>query len=78
IAGESDFDSTCVGVKQHHFTQDLEKYISSKVIGVDESLINDLPAQIQEAVSKTLDNLKMLVAEIKSVKVPDLKEALST
>ncbi|MDE4992512.1 amidase family protein, partial [Francisella tularensis] len=50
----------------------------SKVIGVDESLIKDLPAQIQEALSKTLDNLKKLGAEIKSVKVPDLKEALST
>ncbi|MWZ37882.1 aspartyl/glutamyl-tRNA amidotransferase subunit A [Francisella tularensis subsp. holarctica] len=78
IAGECEFDSTCVGVKQNHFTQDLEKDISSKVIGVDESLIKDLPAQIQEAVSKTLDNFKKLGAEIKSVKVPDLKEALST
>ncbi|APA83867.1 Asp-tRNA(Asn)/Glu-tRNA(Gln) amidotransferase subunit GatA [Francisella tularensis] len=78
IAGECEFDSTCVGVKQNHFTQDLEKDISGKVIGVDESLIKDLPAQIQEAVSKTLDNFKKLGAEIKSVKVPDLKEALST
>lgn len=25
IAGECEFDSTCVGVKQNHFTQDLEK-----------------------------------------------------
>ncbi|MDE4996861.1 amidase family protein, partial [Francisella tularensis subsp. holarctica] len=51
IAGECEFDSTCVGVKQNHFTQDLEKDISSIVIGDDESLIKDLPAQIQEAVS---------------------------
>ncbi|KFJ42912.1 Asp-tRNA(Asn)/Glu-tRNA(Gln) amidotransferase subunit GatA [Francisella philomiragia] len=78
ISGECQYDSTCVGVKENHFTQDLEKDISGKVIGVDESLIKDLPAQIQEAVSKTLDNFKKLGAEIKSVKVPDLKEALST
>ncbi|MDE4959391.1 amidase family protein, partial [Francisella tularensis subsp. holarctica] len=32
----------------------------------------------QEAVSKTLDKYKKLGAEIKSVKVPDVKEALST
>ncbi|AJI46712.1 Asp-tRNA(Asn)/Glu-tRNA(Gln) amidotransferase subunit GatA [Francisella philomiragia] len=78
ISGECQYDSTCVGVKENHFTQDLEKDISGKVIGIDESLIKDLPAQIQEAVSKTLDNFKKLGAEIKSVKVPDLKEALST
>ncbi|MBK2024808.1 Asp-tRNA(Asn)/Glu-tRNA(Gln) amidotransferase subunit GatA [Francisella philomiragia] len=78
ISGECQYDSTCVGVKKNHFTQDLEKDISGKVIGVDESLIKDLPAQIQEAVLKTLDNFKKLGAEIKSVKVPDLKEALST
>ncbi|WP_150464206.1 Asp-tRNA(Asn)/Glu-tRNA(Gln) amidotransferase subunit GatA [Francisella sp. XLW-1] len=78
ISGECQYDSTCVGVKENHFTQDLEKDIAGKVIGVDESLIKDLPAQIQEAVSKTLDNFKKLGAEIKSVKIPDLKEALST
>lgn len=78
MSGECQYDSTCVGVKENHFTQDLEKDISGKVIGVDESLIKDLPAQIQEAVSKTLDNFKKLGAKIKSVKVPDLKEALST
>ncbi|MEY8767740.1 Asp-tRNA(Asn)/Glu-tRNA(Gln) amidotransferase subunit GatA [Francisella philomiragia] len=78
MSGECQYDSTCVGVKENHFTQDLEKDISGKVIGVDESLIKDLPTQIQEAVSKTLDNFKKLGAKIKSVKVPDLKEALST
>ncbi|AJI54712.1 aspartyl/glutamyl-tRNA(Asn/Gln) amidotransferase, A subunit [Francisella philomiragia] len=78
ISGECQYDSTCVGVKENHFTQDLEKDISGKVIGVDESLIKDLPAQIQEAVATTLKNFEKLGAEIKSVKVPDLKEALST
>ncbi|MBK2105799.1 Asp-tRNA(Asn)/Glu-tRNA(Gln) amidotransferase subunit GatA [Francisella philomiragia] len=78
ISGECQYDSTCVGVKENHFTQDLEKDISGKVIGVDESLIKDLPAQIQEAVATTLKNFEKLGAKIKSVKVPDLKEALST
>ncbi|MBK2093018.1 Asp-tRNA(Asn)/Glu-tRNA(Gln) amidotransferase subunit GatA [Francisella philomiragia] len=78
ISGECQYDSTCVGVKENHFTQDLEKDISGKVIGVDESLIKDLPAQIQEAVATTLKNFEKLGAKIKSVKIPDLKEALST
>ncbi len=78
ISGECQYDSTCVGVKENHFTQDLEKDISGKVIGVDESLIKDLPAQIQEAVATTLKNFEKLGAKIKSVKVPDLKQALST
>ncbi|QIW10939.1 Asp-tRNA(Asn)/Glu-tRNA(Gln) amidotransferase subunit GatA [Francisella sp. LA112445] len=78
IAGECEFDSTCVGVEENLFTKDLEKEITGKVIGIDESLIKDLPTQVQEAVQKTLETLKELGAEIKSVKVPDLKEALST
>ncbi|APC92371.1 MULTISPECIES: Asp-tRNA(Asn)/Glu-tRNA(Gln) amidotransferase subunit GatA [Francisella] len=78
IAGKCQFDSTCVGVKQNHFTQDLQKDIAGKVIGVDESLIKDLPEQIQQAVATTLGNFEKLGAKIKSVKVPDLKEALST
>ncbi|ALB02204.1 glutamyl-tRNA amidotransferase [Francisella persica ATCC VR-331] len=77
IAGECQFDSTCVGVKQNHFTQDLQKDISGKVIGIDESLIKDLPDQIQQVVATALKNFEKLGAKIKSVKVPDLKEALS-
>lgn len=78
IAGECDFDSTCVGVEQELFTKDLDKAIAGKVIGFDEKLIEDLPEQIQQAIQSTLEKLKKLGAEIKSVKIPDLKEALST
>ncbi|ORM38390.1 aspartyl/glutamyl-tRNA amidotransferase subunit A [Francisella endosymbiont of Ornithodoros moubata] len=78
IAGECQFDSTCVGVKQNHFTQDIQKDISGQIIGIDESLIKDLPEQIQQAVAITLKNFENLGAKIKYVKVPDLKEALLT
>jgi aspartyl-tRNA(Asn)/glutamyl-tRNA(Gln) amidotransferase subunit A len=78
IAGECDFDSTCVGVEKNLFTKDLDKSIAGKVIGVDESLFKDLPEQIQQAIQATLTNLKQMGAKIKAVKVPDLKEALST
>lgn len=78
IAGACEHDSTCVGVEENHFTKDLEESITGKVIGIDESLIKDLPEQIQQAIQTTLENFKKLGAEIKSVKVPDLKEALST
>ena len=78
ISGECDSDSTCFGVADGHFTKDLDKDISGKIIGVDESLLKDLSADMQKAISNTLDKFKNLGAIIKSVKVPDLKEALST
>ena len=78
ISGDCEFDSTCVGVDTGHFTKDLEKDIAGKFIGVDESLMKDLPEQMQQAIQKTLENLKNLKAIIKPVKVPDLKQALST
>ena len=78
ISGNCEFDSTCVGIEAGHFTKDLEKDIAEKVIGVDESLMKDLPEQMQQAIQKTLENFKNLGATIKFVKVPDLKEALST
>lgn len=78
ISGNCEFDSTCVGIDDGHFTKDLDKDISDKVIGVDESLMSDLPEEMQQAIQKTLSNLKAQGATIKSVKIPDLKEALST
>jgi len=78
ISGECEFDSTCVGIESNIFTKDLDKNISGKVIGVDEKLVENLSRQIQQAVQTTLGNFEKLGAQIKSVKVPDLKEALST
>lgn len=78
ISGDCEFDSTCVGVADKHFTKDLDKDIAGKVVGVDESLMKDLPEQMQEAIQNTLDNLKNQGVVIKPIKVPDLKEALST
>lgn len=78
ISGECEFDSTCVGIEPNIFTKDLDKSINGKIIGIDENLIKDLPEQIQQSIQVALDNFKKLGAEIKSIKVPDLKEALST
>lgn len=78
ISGDCEFDSTCVSVADKHFTKDLDKDVAGKVVGVDESLMKDLPEQMQEAIQNTLDNLKNQGVVIKPIKVPDLKEALST
>ncbi|MCL4111789.1 UNVERIFIED_CONTAM: hypothetical protein GTU68_018045 [Idotea baltica] len=78
ISGDCEFDSTCVGVADKHFTKDLDKDIAGRVVGVDESLMKDLPEQMQVAIQNTLDNLKNQGVVIKPIKVPDLKEALST
>ncbi|GAB4222236.1 MAG: Asp-tRNA(Asn)/Glu-tRNA(Gln) amidotransferase subunit GatA [Francisella sp.] len=79
IAGECEFDSTCVGVKQNNFfTKDIDKNIKGKIIGVDDDLIKDLPQQIQQAVLNTIKNFEKLGANIKSVKFPDLTMALAT
>ena len=78
ISGDCEFDSTCVGVEDGHFTKDLNKDIAGKVIGVDESLMKDLPEQMQQAIQTTLTNLEALGVTIKPIKIPDLKEALST
>jgi len=78
ISGDCEFDSTCVGIADGHFTKDLDKGIAGKVVGVDESLMKDLPDQMQQAIQATLENLKNLGVTIKPIKVPDLKEALST
>ena len=77
ISGVCQFDSTCVGVKDNHFTKDLDKSIAGKVIGVDESLMQDLSDQSQKVIAETLTNFKKIGVEIKAIKVPDLKEALS-
>ena len=78
ISGDCEFDSTCVGVADKHFTKDLDKDIVGKVVGVDESLMKYLPEQMQQAIQITLENLKNLGVIIKPIKVPDLKKALST
>lgn len=78
ISGDCEFDSTCVGVADKHFTQDLDKDIAGKIVGVDENLMKDLPEQMQVAIQNTLENLKNQGVVIKPIKVPDLKEALST
>lgn len=78
ISGDCEFDSTCVGVKDKHFTQDLDKDIAGKTIGVDESLMVDLPQEMQQAIQNTLEELRSLGAVIKAIKIPDLKKALST
>ena len=77
ISGDCQFDSTCVGVKDNHFTKDLDKSVAGKVIGVDESLMQDLSVQSQKVIAETLANFKKIGVEIKPIKVPDLKEALS-
>ena len=77
ISGVCQFDSTCVGVKDNHFTKDLDKSIAGKMIGVDESLMQDLSDQSQKVIAETLTNFKKIGVEIKAIKVPDLKEALS-
>ena len=78
VSGDCEFDSTCVGVADKHFTKDLDKDIVGKVVGVDESLMKYLPEQMQQAIQITLENLKNLGVIIKPIKVPDLKKALST
>ena len=78
VSGDCEFDSTCVGIEAGHFTKDLDSDIAGKVVGVDESLIKDLPMQMQQAIQSTLENLKNLGVIIKPIIVPDLKEALST
>ncbi|QIV95417.1 aspartyl/glutamyl-tRNA(Asn/Gln) amidotransferase subunit A [Allofrancisella inopinata] len=78
ISGDCEFDSTCVGVPENHFTKDLEKDIAGKIIGVDESLLENLPGEFQSAIQSSIDNFRKMGVEIRSIKVPSLKEALST
>ncbi len=78
MSGDCEFDSTCVGVADGHFTKDLDASIAGKVIGVDESIMKDLPEALAAQMQKSLDNLKAMGVTIKNIKLPDLKEALST
>ena len=78
ISGNCDFDSTCIGIKDGIFTQDLDKSIKGKVIGVDKNLMKDLSDDMAQQMDKTLDNLKSLGVTVKDITLPNLKEALST
>ncbi|MFC4892364.1 Asp-tRNA(Asn)/Glu-tRNA(Gln) amidotransferase subunit GatA [Pseudofrancisella aestuarii] len=78
ISGDCEFDSTCVGIPENHFTKDIDKSIAGKVVGVDESLMKDLNPDLAAQMKKALENLKAIGVTIKSVTIPDLKEALST
>ena len=78
MSGDCEFDSTCVGVPNGHFTKDIEKDVTGKVIGVDESLMKDLSPELLSQMQKALDNIKAMGVTIKNIKMPDLKEALST
>ena len=78
MSGDCEFDSTCVGVAGGHFTKDLDTSIVGRVIGVDESIMKDLPEALASQMQKSLDNLKAMGVTIKNIKLPDLKEALST
>ncbi|QIV93932.1 Asp-tRNA(Asn)/Glu-tRNA(Gln) amidotransferase subunit GatA [Allofrancisella frigidaquae] len=78
ISGDCEFDSTCVGVPENHFTKDLEKDVAGKIIGVDESLLEGLAGEFQSVIQSSIDNFRKMGVEIRSIKVPSLKEALST
>ncbi|AJC48481.1 Asp-tRNA(Asn)/Glu-tRNA(Gln) amidotransferase subunit GatA [Allofrancisella guangzhouensis] len=78
ISGDCEFDSTCVGVPENHFTKDLEQDVAGKIIGVDESLLEGLAGEFQFAIQSSINNFRKMGVEIRTIKVPSLKEALST
>ena len=78
ISGDCEFDSTCVGIADTHFTKDLEKSISDKDIGIDKSLMKDLSPKLLEQIQNAISSLKEIGVVVKDVVLPDLKEALST
>ncbi|WP_100550779.1 Asp-tRNA(Asn)/Glu-tRNA(Gln) amidotransferase subunit GatA [Caedibacter taeniospiralis] len=78
MAGQDEKDGTSVGTSADFFTRTIQQDLSGLSIGIDEALIADLSAKAQSLLQDCLEIYKKQGVRVKSIKLPDLKPAVSS
>ncbi|MHA1439203.1 MAG: Asp-tRNA(Asn)/Glu-tRNA(Gln) amidotransferase subunit GatA [Promethearchaeota archaeon] len=79
MAGKDPLDSTTVNIKVDKFTENLNKSIDNKILGVPKEFFQEgVNTQVKEAVYKAIEILKNLGAETIEVSLPHLEYTIPT
>lgn len=79
IAGKDPLDSTSVNIKVDHYTEELQKPIEKKLIGIPQEFFGDgINNQVKNTVNKTIKRLESLGTESVEITIPHLEFTVPT
>jgi len=79
MAGKDPLDSTTVDIKVDNYTEELEKPIDKKVLGVPKEFFSEgVDSQVKNSVINAIDKLKSLGAKTAEISLPHLEYTIPT
>ncbi|MFX1430270.1 MAG: Asp-tRNA(Asn)/Glu-tRNA(Gln) amidotransferase subunit GatA [Promethearchaeota archaeon] len=79
ISGKDVLDSTSVDIKIDNYTEELEKPIEKKVLGIPKEFFGEgIDNEVERAVRKAIDKLEHLGATTVDISIPHLEYAVAT
>jgi aspartyl-tRNA(Asn)/glutamyl-tRNA(Gln) amidotransferase subunit A len=79
MSGKDQFDSTSVNIKVDKYTEELNKSIDNKTLGIPQEFFGEgINQEVQNAVRKAIDKLEGLGAKLVNISIPHLEYSVPT